>query len=201
MRKFLLLLSLCLTVLLFTFNSSIKAWTLDDDLETFPVAEEDPPLPTQVFLPMISGNQTANSTAVVSSDTTWTRYKATYYSFLYPDERKVEEHNEGQYVRLSPSTDQKTDSKIEFAYLGFEIGEDEDLLEWYNKYTKAAVGEVPERIILARQSVTAPDGSIVRKLHEQHGLDDRVIQTISVNQLPIQVQPVIQIISHIYIFT
>lgn len=180
MRKLLLSITLCSLLLLFGFSYGSPAWTLSDSA-TASFTEENPPLPTKVFLPIISGNpitDVTNSTATDVLDTTWPRYEATYYSFTYPDDREVKEANGGQYIRLSPGSAQKAENKIEFAYLGYEISGEEDLLTWYNEYAKAATGEIPTRRIVERSSREAVDGSVIRKLHEEHASGEGSLQTV-----------------------
>jgi hypothetical protein len=106
------------------------------------------------------------------------RYEATHYTITYPVDWQVEESQESNYVVIFPPSGQTVESKIEFAYLGYEISEEDDLLEWYNQYTKLGTGEVPERTIISNGTVQLSDGSISRQLHEQHASGDGAIQAV-----------------------
>ncbi len=106
------------------------------------------------------------------------RYNATYYSFIYPNDWQVEENKESNYIVLFPAAGQAADNKIEFAYLGFEIRTEDNLLEWYNRYTQAGGIVVPERQVIEESVIELPNGMRSRRLHEQHVSGDTVVQAV-----------------------
>lgn len=106
------------------------------------------------------------------------RYDATYYSFAYPNDWQVEENKKSNYIVLYPVAGQAHDNKIEFAYLGFEIRPEDNLLDWYNRYTQAGGVVVPERQIIEENVVELPNGVRSRRLHEQHVSGSTVVQTV-----------------------
>ncbi len=65
-----------------------------------------------------------------------------------------------------PQPTEDSHGKIEIAYWGREIGEEESLLTWYQAYLRAAHGEpLPEIQVLHDERSPQPDGSQRRVLH------------------------------------
>lgn len=95
----------------------------------------------------------------------WATHQGRFFSFPYPDGWRVEDAGTGHYIALYPLQGDSR-RKIEIAYLGREIEEEDDLLAWYQAYSRAAHGEpLPETRVLHAEASPRADGSQRRVLH------------------------------------
>ena len=83
---------------------------------------------------VIAGSQ--HSAAALDSplgEASWTAYEGLWYSFLYPSTWRVEDHDRGEFVVIYPSDeDVLAGSKIEIAFIAYEISDAQDLRSWYD---------------------------------------------------------------------
>lgn len=107
----------------------------------------------------------ATSSTPLTQEEGWTTYRAPFYSFDYPGDWKVEASEKGDYVIIH-SSEHNTfgGDRIEFAFLGYEIAENQDVLSWYDMYYRAAHGDLPPNIeVLSHQRLGQEDEKGVRQ--------------------------------------
>lgn len=117
---------------------------------------------------VIAGSQ--HSAAALDSplgEASWTAYEGLWYSFLYPSTWRVEDHDRGEFVVIYPSDeDVLAGSKIEIAFIAYEISDAQDLRSWYDRYLQASQGNAYVRPnILRYQSSRTEQGLSRQELH------------------------------------
>uniref|UniRef100_A0A7C1JVR4 Uncharacterized protein n=1 Tax=Caldilinea aerophila TaxID=133453 RepID=A0A7C1JVR4_9CHLR len=116
-----------------------------------------------LWLPVV-----ASSSIPLTQEEGWTTYQAPFYSFDYPSDWKIEVSEKGDYVTIhSPERNTFGGDRIEFAFLGYEITESQDLLSWYDMYYRAAHGDLPPNVeVLSYQRPGQEDeNGVWQRLH------------------------------------
>lgn len=99
----------------------------------------------------------------------WATYQLPFFSIDYPSGWQIKASDDGTYVAIyPPELDPYERNKIEIAYLGAEIREDQDLRTWSDMYYRVFHGSDPRRVDVVdfQSSPQEDEKGIGRKLYE-----------------------------------